>query len=149
MYGKLPKELTAKSATPALVRLKPHGARERAKILRLFFASFACFAVQTSGLPSEIHMPSFPYKRVVVVGVTSSGKSTLAEKLAKRFDLNYIELDALNWELNWQSAPLESFVLAWKKRPKPKNGSSPGIIVWCVTSSGPERKRSFGLIIRC
>jgi len=109
MYGKLPKELTAKSATPALVRLKPHGARERAKILRLFFASFACFAVQTSGLPSEIHMPSFPYKRVVVVGVTSSGKSTLAEKLAKRFDLNYIELDALNWELNWQSAPLEVF----------------------------------------
>jgi adenylate kinase family enzyme len=54
-------------------------------------------------------MLSFPYKRVVVVGVTSSGKSTLAEKLAKRFDLNYIELDALNWEPNWQTAPLEVF----------------------------------------
>jgi adenylate kinase family enzyme len=52
---------------------------------------------------------SFPYKRVVVIGVTSSGNSTLAEKLAKRFDLNYIELDALNWEPNWQNAPLEVF----------------------------------------
>ena len=54
-------------------------------------------------------MPSFPYKRMVVVGVTSSGKSTLAEKLAKQFDLNYVELDALHWEPNWQSAPLEVF----------------------------------------
>ena len=54
-------------------------------------------------------MPSFSYKRVIVVGVTSSGKSTLAEKLAKRFDLNYIELDALHWEPNWQSALLEVF----------------------------------------
>jgi adenylate kinase family enzyme len=54
-------------------------------------------------------MSSFPYKRLVVIGVTSSGKSTLAEKIAKRFELNYIELDALNWEPNWQAAPLEVF----------------------------------------
>jgi adenylate kinase family enzyme len=51
----------------------------------------------------------FPYKRLVVVGVTSAGKSTLAERLAKRFDLDYIELDALHWEPNWQSAPPEVF----------------------------------------
>jgi adenylate kinase family enzyme len=54
-------------------------------------------------------MSSFPYKRVIVVGVTSSGKSTLAEKLAKRLDLKYVELDALQWEPNWQGAPLEVF----------------------------------------
>ena len=54
-------------------------------------------------------MSSFPYKRVVVVGVTSSGKSTLAEQLAKRFDLDFVELDALNWEPNWQAATLEVF----------------------------------------
>ena len=54
-------------------------------------------------------MSTFPYKRVVVVGVTSSGKSTLAETLAKRFELDFIELDALNWEPNWQAAPLEVF----------------------------------------
>jgi adenylate kinase family enzyme len=54
-------------------------------------------------------MSLFPYKRVSVIGVTSSGKSTLAERLARRFDLNYIELDALNWEPNWQAAPLGVF----------------------------------------
>ena len=54
-------------------------------------------------------MSSFPYNRVVVIGVTSSGKSTLAEKLAKRFNLHYIELDALHWEPNWQEAPPEIF----------------------------------------
>jgi adenylate kinase family enzyme len=54
-------------------------------------------------------MSSFPYKRLVVVGVTSSGKSTLAERLAKRFDLKYVELDALHWQPGWQSATLEVF----------------------------------------
>ena len=54
-------------------------------------------------------MLPFPYRRVVVIGVTSSGKSTLAEKLATCFDLNYIELDALHWGPNWQAAPLDVF----------------------------------------
>jgi len=54
-------------------------------------------------------LSSFPYKRLIVVGVTSSGKSTLAEKLAERFDLNFVELDALHWEPNWQNAPLAVF----------------------------------------
>ena len=54
-------------------------------------------------------MDAFPYKRAVVIGVTSSGKSTLAEKLAQRFGLDFIELDALHWEPNWLGAPLEVF----------------------------------------
>ena len=54
-------------------------------------------------------MASFPYKRLIVIGVTSSGKSTLAEQLAKRFDLNYVELDALHWEPDWQGAPRAVF----------------------------------------
>jgi adenylate kinase family enzyme len=54
-------------------------------------------------------MHSFPYKRIVIIGTTSSGKSTLAEKLAKRLDLKYIDLDALHWEPNWTEAPLEVF----------------------------------------
>lgn len=54
-------------------------------------------------------MLTLPYKRLVVIGVTSSGKSTLAENLAKRFDMRFVELDALNWEPNWQVAPLEVF----------------------------------------
>lgn len=54
-------------------------------------------------------MSTFPYNRLVVIGVTSSGKSTLAENLAKRFEMSFIELDALNWEPNWQTAPLDVF----------------------------------------
>jgi len=54
-------------------------------------------------------MSTFPYKRVVVIGTTSSGKSTLAEQLADRLDMDFIELDALHWEPNWQEAPLQIF----------------------------------------
>jgi adenylate kinase family enzyme len=54
-------------------------------------------------------MPSFPYKRIVVVGVTGSGKSTLAETLANKFGYDFIELDALHWEPNWTEAPLDVF----------------------------------------
>jgi len=49
------------------------------------------------------------YRRIVVVGTTSSGKSTLAERLAKRIGADFIELDALHWEPNWVEAPNEVF----------------------------------------
>ncbi len=48
--------------------------------------------------------PSFPYRRIVVIGTTSSGKSTLAERLSARLGLDFIELDALHWEPNWKEA---------------------------------------------
>lgn len=54
-------------------------------------------------------MPTFPYHRVVIIGSTSSGKSTLAERLADKLNYDFIELDALHWEPNWQEAPLEVF----------------------------------------
>ncbi|NJC95573.1 MAG: adenylate kinase [Anaerolineales bacterium] len=54
-------------------------------------------------------MPNFPYHRIVIIGTTSSGKSTLAEGIAKKLGYDFIELDALHWESNWQEAPLEVF----------------------------------------
>jgi adenylate kinase family enzyme len=54
-------------------------------------------------------MDSFPFKRMVVIGSTSSGKSTLAKRLADQFALNFVELDALHLEHNWQEAPDEVF----------------------------------------
>lgn len=54
-------------------------------------------------------MNTFPFNRIVVIGTTSSGKSTLAEQLAQKFELNYIELDALYWEPNWKEANPEVF----------------------------------------
>jgi adenylate kinase family enzyme len=50
-----------------------------------------------------------PYKRIVVVGVTGSGKSLLAEKLARKLDLDYIELDALYWKPGWVESSGEEF----------------------------------------
>lgn len=49
-------------------------------------------------------MEPFPYKKLIVVGTTSSGKSTLAERLANKLELDFVELDALNWGPNWTPA---------------------------------------------
>jgi adenylate kinase family enzyme len=49
------------------------------------------------------------YSRMVVVGPTSSGKSTLAKQLADKIKGDFIELDALHWEPNWVEAPDEVF----------------------------------------
>ena len=54
-------------------------------------------------------MGSFPFKRIVVVGSTGSGKSTIAQQLAAQQDFHFIELDALHWDPNWQEAPTEIF----------------------------------------
>ena len=54
-------------------------------------------------------MSSFLFNRIIIVGTTSSGKSTLAETLANKFGYDFIELDALHWERNWAEAPLEVF----------------------------------------
>jgi adenylate kinase family enzyme len=51
----------------------------------------------------------FPNKRIVVVGTTSSGKSTLASQLAQKIGGDFIELDALHWEPNWVEAPDKVF----------------------------------------
>jgi adenylate kinase family enzyme len=50
-----------------------------------------------------------PYHRIVVVGTTSSGKSTLASQLAQKIGGGFIELDALHWEPNWVETPDEVF----------------------------------------
>jgi hypothetical protein len=85
-------------------------------------------------------MSSFPYKRIVISGVTSSGKSTLAEKLARRFGMDFIELDALHWEPGWQEAPDDVFRARVEKATRLKNGPSPGITASCVISPGAKQK---------
>ena len=39
-------------------------------------------------------MGTTPYKKYIVVGTTSSGKSTLAEQLAQKISGDFIELDS-------------------------------------------------------
>ncbi len=48
-------------------------------------------------------------RRIVVIGTTGSGKTTLARRLSQLLDIPHVELDALNWEPNWVQAPTEVF----------------------------------------
>lgn len=52
---------------------------------------------------------TIPHRKWVVVGTTSSGKSTLASRIANRLGLDLIELDALHWQPNWRAAEPEEF----------------------------------------
>jgi adenylate kinase family enzyme len=47
--------------------------------------------------------------KIIVIGTSGSGKSTIAKKLSKQFSLKDIELDALYWGPNWTACPLPEF----------------------------------------
>jgi len=47
--------------------------------------------------------------KIIVIGVTGSGKSTFAQKLSKKLDIPYIQLDFLFWKPNWESSTDEEF----------------------------------------
>ncbi|MCB8983841.1 MAG: adenylate kinase [Ardenticatenaceae bacterium] len=55
--------------------------------------------------PKQHHLGT----RIVVVGATGSGKTTLACQLAQRLNLPHVELDALHWGPNWTMPPDEEF----------------------------------------
>src|SRR5437868_4671391 len=40
--------------------------------------------------------------RIVVVGTSGAGKTTLARRIAPRLELPHIELDAINWQSGWR-----------------------------------------------
>ena len=54
-------------------------------------------------------MSIFPYRHIVIIGTTSSGKSTLANQIAEKIHAEFIDLDSLHWESNWVEAPDKIF----------------------------------------
>ena len=48
-------------------------------------------------------------RRVVVIGSTGSGKTTLARALSRLLHIPHVELDALFWDAGWTEAPTDVF----------------------------------------
>ncbi len=62
-------------------------------------------------MTKQLSQPPFPTPgpRIVVVGTSGSGKTTIAKWLADLIGAEHIELDALHWGPNWTEAPIEAF----------------------------------------
>ena len=50
-----------------------------------------------------------PFRRVLIIGPTGSGKTTLARTLSKIGNLRHVELDLLLYARGWQEVPPEEF----------------------------------------
>jgi adenylate kinase family enzyme len=48
-------------------------------------------------------------KRIIIVGATGSGKTTLAQKVAQRLGITHFEIDSVYWGPSWTPIPLEDF----------------------------------------
>jgi len=55
-------------------------------------------------------LESYHNIRIVIVGTSCSGKTTLARKLSGRLEIPHIEMDALYWDSNWAERPKSKFI---------------------------------------
>ena len=49
------------------------------------------------------------FERVMVVGTSCAGKTTVARRMAKKLGVCHVELDALHWGPNWTERPADAF----------------------------------------
>jgi len=55
-------------------------------------------------MPGDSSSRPFPYRRVNVVGTSSSGKTTFAQTLADCLGIPHVELDSFHWGPGWAAA---------------------------------------------
>ena len=53
-------------------------------------------------------------RRVIIIGSSGAGKTTLAKKLSAKLDIPHVELDSLYHQANWQPASDEEFLASVK-----------------------------------
>ena len=61
----------------------------------------------TNENPESESMRSIPYQRILIYGVTGSGKTTLADHLSAILGVTWHSVDDLSFEANWVSVPDE------------------------------------------
>ena len=83
----------------------------------------------------------FPGKCICIVGTSGSGKSYVAEALAKLLDLRYVNADALSWAPNWQEVPRDQRVIAFDEATQ-----EPG---WIVDTNIGRSAEDQLLLARC
>ena len=72
-------------------------------------------------------------RRIAVLGMTASGKSTLAKRLARLLDVPHIELDAIVHGPNWVDRPMRNSTRARQKRSVATAGSWMATTPPCAT----------------
>lgn len=48
-------------------------------------------------------------ERVIIIGTSCSGKTTMARQLSQTLQVPHIELDAIHWKPDWEPRPAEEF----------------------------------------
>jgi len=51
-----------------------------------------------------------PIRKIVIIGNSAAGKSTLSEKISKVFSIPVYHLDKILWKPNWERTPEDEFV---------------------------------------
>jgi adenylate kinase family enzyme len=55
-------------------------------------------------------------ERVIVVGTSCAGKTTLARRIAEALDVPHVELDVVFWGPDWRECPVDKFREAVRER---------------------------------
>jgi adenylate kinase family enzyme len=88
--------------------------------------------------------------RIVVVGTSGAGKTTLARRIADRLQLPHIELDAINWQSEWRDLTRhdpEEFVRRVTEAIQAEGWVVAAITVQCANGYGSVRPTLSGSIM--